>query len=505
MHRVWAIEEVASNILCFLDWPDQARMARVCRRLWGTAIPLIWEELYDVSVFKTFLDFEEDDPDDGNAIKDDLSVPSQHRSFLSDRLALHSQFIRKMEFDIDSKTYRIVEPLLGTPSFRESLIRLRSLELTVGLLNNTDDASIIFRAFYTPNLTHIRIVVDVVHHHVCAEPFRGLVQAVTASHLPALRSLGLQSNGGTRADPFYLEEALRAHQQLESVEIVTPDCNREVLEILKNLPVLRTLELRFSRHLTDESPLPSIGKGFPHLISLDVRTELTTIKQLLPSIESNQVEVLKMSIYHDESTQDHRMDTMLEGLSRFKELKEVELQLGIDIIWEDIEPVLACRGLTSFSLISTQLKWIPIDRAHLDGMVQAWPNLSDLAITHAYHRPSTGSPLIKLADLVHLTNTCPSLRSLRISFDARQDGQEDIFALVTTPTASISPSRCPLELLDVGVSITDFEDDDNTQLGQLFTSWWPTLLELKTARRSKRQWYPVIEFVRRAAGVTLSP
>lgn len=411
-----------------------------------------------------------------------------------------------MEFDINLEAYRIVELLSGTPSFRESLIRLSSLELTAGrLLNDTYDTTIIFRTFYTPNLTHIRILVDLAHHQVCAEPFRGLVQAITASHLPALRSLGLQSNGGTCADPFYLEEALRAHQQLEAVEIVTPDCTREVLEILKSLPVLRTLELRFWRQLTNESPSPAIGKGFPRLISLNTRTELTTMKQLLPSVESDQVELFKMSVYHDESTGDHRMDTMLECLSRFKELKEVELQLGIDIIWEDIEPVLACRGLTGFSLISTQLKWIPIGRAHLDGMVQAWPNLSHLAITHAYHRPSTGSPLIKLADLVHLTNTCPSLRSLRISFDARRDGQEDIFALVATPTASISPSRCPLELLDVGVSINDFEVDDDTQLAQLFTSWWPTLRELKAARRSKQHWYPVIEFVRRAAGVALSP
>lgn len=78
MHRIWAIEEVAATILCLLDWSDQARMARVCRKLWGTAIPLIWEELYDVSVFKPFLDFEEGDPGDCNAIKDDLSVRVIH-------------------------------------------------------------------------------------------------------------------------------------------------------------------------------------------------------------------------------------------------------------------------------------------------------------------------------------------------------------------------------------------------------------------------------------------
>ncbi|KIO24920.1 hypothetical protein M407DRAFT_25672 [Tulasnella calospora MUT 4182] len=138
-------------------------------------------------------------------------------------------------------------------------------------------------------------------------------------------------------------------------------------------------------------------------------------------------------------------------------------------------------------------------------MVQAWPYLSHLAVTHAYYQPITGTPLIKLADLIHVTNTRPSLRSLGISFDARRDGQEDVFALVTTPTQSIPVSRCPLELLDVGVSIKDFDEDAETRLGQLFTSWWPTLRELKKARKSRQTWYSVIEFVRSAAGVPSSP
>ncbi|KAG8944789.1 hypothetical protein FRC04_001527 [Tulasnella sp. 424] len=501
MHQIWAIEEVAAEILRLLLWSDRARMARVCRTLWATAIPLLWEKLYDISALQTFLELEEGDGCDSNRIQDDLSVPPQCKPLLSNRVALHAQFIRRMRLDVDSRAYRIVELLSRTP-FRESLTRLKSLELVVDFGSELYDTTILFRAFYTPTLTHIEFSVE---GGVPAEPCQGFVQAISASHLPALRSLRISVASELLADIFYLEEALRVHQQLEEVdvEIEAPDCPQEMLEILKNLPVLRTLGLRLWPYPPDSSSLtPSAlpGKGFPSLVSFDARIDVPTTKQLLASIGSDRVEVFKIWAYRNESSLEDRMEEMLEGLSRFKGLKEVELELEIDIIWEDIQPVLTCRGITRFFLISRQFNWIPIDRTHLDAMTQAWPKLTHLAVTHSFYRPHTGSPQIKLADLLHLTDSLPSIRELRISFDARRDGQEDIFGLAT------APSRGRLEWLDVGCSIKDRGPDAKAQLGQLFTSWWPTLQGLGTPRYYEPEsWDPVAEFVRSAAGVALSP
>ncbi|KIO24921.1 hypothetical protein M407DRAFT_244239, partial [Tulasnella calospora MUT 4182] len=60
MHRIWIIPEVTTAILWLLERPDQARMARVCRSLWYSAVPLVWEELYDIAPFETFLCITED-------------------------------------------------------------------------------------------------------------------------------------------------------------------------------------------------------------------------------------------------------------------------------------------------------------------------------------------------------------------------------------------------------------------------------------------------------------
>ncbi|KAG8944792.1 hypothetical protein FRC04_001530 [Tulasnella sp. 424] len=502
MHQVWAIEEVAAEILRLLLWSDQARMARVCRTLWATAIPLLWEKMYDISALQTFLELEEGDGCDPNHIQDDLSVPPQCKPLLSNRVALHAQLIRRVLLTVDLKAYRIVELLSRTP-FRESLTRLKSLELVVEFGSEYHDATILFRAFYTPTLTHIGIFDE---SGVPAEPCRGFVQAITASHLPALRSLAISVGSDPLADPSYLEEALRVHQQLEEVEvqIAAPDCTQEMLETLKNLPVLRALALRLLPYLPDWSSLTPpalLVKGFPSLVSFGARTDLPTMKQLLASIGSDRMEVLKISINRREASLEDRMDEMLEGLSRFKGLKEVELRLEIDIIWEDIQPVLACGGLTRFSLISHHSKWISINRTHLNAMTQAWPKLTHLAVTgtHSIYRPETGSPQIKLADLLHLTDSLPSVRSLHISFDARRDGQEDIFAFVT------APSRGRLERLDVGFSIKDDDLDANAQLGHLLTSWWPTLREVGIPPYCQQEsWNPVAQFVRSAAGVALS-
>ncbi|KAG8951158.1 hypothetical protein FRC00_007392 [Tulasnella sp. 408] len=481
-------------------------MARVCHGLWEMAIPLIWEELDDISAFTALLGITEDGLEGPDTPMENSSIPHCEEPVYN-RLASHARSIRKMELTLNSKACRILKLLSNMPSFNKNLVKLKSLDVAVDPLKETIDGAVLFRTFHTPIMTRISILVDSVSVQTPAEPLRSFVQAITTSHLPILQSLCIESAGSSSIDPFYLEEVLRAHQQLQEVEIITGDCTQEMLEILKDLPVLRDLRLRFWNHSAEESlpVLSMMEKGFPHLVRLEIRCALKVINQILGSIESGQIEAFKMSVPWADLNSDLRMGRMLERLWQFTELKEVELRLGITVVWEDIEPVLACRGLMRFSLISAQLEWIPIDGTHLDTMAQAWPHLLHLSVTHAYHQPMTGTPLIKLADLIHLTDTRPSLRSLCISFDARRDGQEDIFALVAAATETIPRSCCQLELLDVGVSLKDLAPDVETQLGQLFTSWWPTLRELKKARRSRQNWYPVMEFVRNAAGVPPSP
>ncbi|KAG8951157.1 hypothetical protein FRC00_007391, partial [Tulasnella sp. 408] len=402
----------------------------------------------------------------------------------------------------------ILKLLSNTPSFNENLVKHKSLDIVVELPKETIDGAVLFRTFHTPIMTRIGIAVDSVNVQTPAEPLRSFLQAITTSHLPILQSLYIgESPGSSSIDPSYLEEVLRAHQQLQKVEITTADCTQKMLEILKDLPVLRDLGLMFWNPSVEESlpVLSMMEKGFPHLVRLEIRCALKAINQVLGSIESGQMEAFKIRVPLPGFNSDPRMGRMLERLWQFTELKEVELRLGITVVWEDIQPVLACRDMTQFSLIAAQSEWIPIDGTHLDAMAQAWPHLSHLTVTHANYHNMTGTPLIKLADLIHLTNTRPSLRSLCISFDARRDGQENIFSLVTAPTETIPRSWCQLELLDVSVSLKDNVANTGTQLGQLFTSWWPTLRQLKQERRSRQNWYPVMEFVRNSAGVPSSP
>ncbi|KAG9043377.1 hypothetical protein FS837_009685 [Tulasnella sp. UAMH 9824] len=499
MHQTWTIPEVATAILRRLEWADLARMARVCHGLSEMAIPLIWDELYDISVFTALLGITEDGFEGPDIFMDNSSVP-QCEEPVYGRLAHHTRFIRKVDFALNSNACRILKFLSNTPSFNESLVKLKSLDIVLDLPKETIDGAVLFRTFYTPIMTRIGIAVN---FQTPAEHLRSFLQAITTSHLPSLQSLYIESTGRNSIDPFYLEDVLRAHQQLQEVDITTADCTQEMLEVLDDLPLLRDLSLRFWNHSVEESlPILSMmGKGFPHLVRLDICCALKIINQVLGSIESGQMEAFKMSVPWPGLNSDPRMGRMLERLWQFPELKEVELRLGITVVWEDIKPVLACRGLTRFSLIAGQVEWIPIDGTHLDAMAQAWPHLSELTLTHTTYHNMTGTPLIKLADLVHLTDTRPSLRSLCISFDARRNGQEEVFALVTAPTETIPRSWCQLELLDVGVSLKDSAPDAGTQLGKLFTSWWPTLRELKQERRSRQNWNRVMESVRIAAEV----
>ncbi|KIO33531.1 hypothetical protein M407DRAFT_231596 [Tulasnella calospora MUT 4182] len=297
MHRIWAIPEVATTVLRLLEWPDQAHMARVCRGLWEMAIPLIWEEIYDISVFTAFLGTTKDDSEGLDIFTDHSSVAPHGGEPVHDRLAFHARFVRTMEFTLDSKACQVVQLLSNTPSFNESLVKLKSLDIAADLRKDTIDGTILFRTFQTHIMTRIRISVNSVSPEIPAEPLRSFVQAIATSHLPVLQSFYIESVGSSSIDPFYLEEVLRAHQRLQEVEIITADCTPETLEILKNLPVLRDLRLRFWHYPAERSlPMsPTDGYGFRHLVRLDIRCDLKTIKQVLGSIESDQMEAFKMS------------------------------------------------------------------------------------------------------------------------------------------------------------------------------------------------------------------
>ncbi|KAG8897660.1 hypothetical protein FRC01_011236, partial [Tulasnella sp. 417] len=443
MHHIWAIIELTSAIARLLEQPDLARLARVCRDLWEAAVPLIWKELNDISVFRPLLKIAGDKWGGFDCPTDKLTAQPHYEGLSNNRLALHAKFVRRLKCVLDMTRYPVLKALLNAPSFNGSLVNLKSLEIILYPLDDTCDGVALFRTFYTPILTHLRITVNSISDQNRTEPLRGLIQAVTTWDLPALQNLGLLWRISTRVDPSPIEQVLRTHQQLRVVEIAMPECSQEIIETVKQLPALQTLKLNYWDG-PDEPFLPTsptMMRGFPRLISLDIRSNLSPIRHLLTLIESDQMRVFKMSASHVNTALDHRMDSMLECLTRFKGLKEVELHLGINIIWEDIEPVLACRGITRFSLISNLAHWIPVERTHLDAMVQAWPDLSCLELTNSYYPSSLGGPLIELADLLHITNIRPSIRTLRISFDAHRYGQEDVVALVPSPTESISPSR----------------------------------------------------------------
>ncbi|KAG9018116.1 hypothetical protein FRB90_012204 [Tulasnella sp. 427] len=442
-------------------------MARVSRILWETTIPLVWEKVEDALAFD-------------NLLKAGDRRPGGNGNSLGSS---------------------------SIPSFKENLVKLQSLEIVMGTLYyRTNSAIAIFPLFLAPSLTKLSILIEDLHPFKPEQPLQGLVEVVGTADLPLIRSLKLQSWGQQVLDSLALGKALRAHENLQTIETSFATYTQDTIELFKGLPMLQSLHTRLWGGARGDFPSSRsvIAKGFPRLTTLNICSGPAVLKQVLLSVKSDQMQVIKASIYPEDMAPGQRIElgTMLEGISTFTRLRQLELMPSFNLPWEVIEHTLACRNLTRFRLISTQMNWMAISRVHLDAMAEAWPCLTDLAMTYNVQPPGNGSPSIKLADLPHLTNKLPSLQTLNISFDARRAGQEEVFALLKKGQTRSSENR--LESLDIGMSPKDSNSETDAQLSSLFALWWPNLKEFRMTNGRMRAWVAVGERVLTANAATLN-
>lgn len=113
-----------------------------------------------------------------------------------------------MEFVLDARTHRVLKPLSNVFLLNKCTVKLKSLNVTVDLPKGACDGDTLFRTFYAPVLTRIRISVYSTNREAHTELLRGLLQAVTASKLPALQSLALLWHFGSNFDPISVEKVL---------------------------------------------------------------------------------------------------------------------------------------------------------------------------------------------------------------------------------------------------------------------------------------------------------
>ncbi|KAG8944807.1 hypothetical protein FRC04_001545 [Tulasnella sp. 424] len=508
MHRLWSVLEIATVIFKHLQRRDQARIIRVCRYFWEVAIPLVWEDLPDIWMLVELFLWDKGSTDLG-LIADQVgqtslllnqadkieqaSAAGPDKLVPTDRLSVHGKHTRTISLTLDPDKFHDLELFTYNDPFLLSLPRLRTLKVTIGDLDAPAGAELLHSALYLPTLTSIQLFPMHALDVGSCEPLMLLTQAVAKNDFDELESLTIEFPIKGEIDLECLVEAVRSHQKLKRVEFGTIHDTLQLQEALKELPLLQTLrlgELYFPS--SRKPPPPMVTTGFPSLLHLDLSATPTHLQRFLPSINSSYLETIDLEVFVAERYLSSRIGIALEELTRFTLLKEVKLLFEVGYAWEDVEPVLSCTRLTRFGLISREQSWIPINSSHLQAMKKAWPRLLDLTITN-FDRPTTGEPLIRLADLFDLTKDLASLQKLHISFDGRQHTQKQTFDALQNGGAK--PANTSLQLLDVGWSLKDSDSEACSNLGQQFVAWWPNLRGVQAPPGPKRRWQGVKDFV----------
>lgn len=122
---------------------------------------------------------------------------------------------------------------------------------------------------------------------------------------------------------------------------------------------------------------------------------------------------------------------------------------------------------------------IQIDDTFIERMARAWPRLQTLELNAEWRRYSEQPPLVTVPGLLPLTDHCPKLTSLAITFNSDVSAFEERVEAGERPAGGRSFDLNKTFKLGVGASVIDPENISN--LSSVLSDFCPGLMSVETA------------------------
>lgn len=378
---------------------------------------------------------------------------------------------------------------------------------------------------YLPNLTQIQLFMD----PSLGSPDPG--EVIKCISVPTLRELTIGSYTGKNSERILpkLAEALGGVQAslrslelsgmpLEGLEQLFEAQPRiRVLAIRAKIPELGAAwqaagtllpELQFLKFTTGD---PSQNKiilvdadqsRFPSLTEVELGLHAESLSDFLGCVSSPHLQSMRLGCTTGrvaESATSPVQCTAADHIHRFERLRTLQLHWWDRSPWDATTSLPLHLGLANLSIQGGGV-YTCLGNDAIKSISQAFPNLESLEIVEKHAAPGHGPPLITIRGLQPLIDSCPKLRILFVTVDARCGD---------TLNPWTSAVREALEELDFQRSWVKPEDVE--VIADLIFMLWPNLKRTKTAwgerardsAEQKQCWDSVWELVGAKVGRTL--
>lgn len=415
MHRLWTIPEIVSIICGSLSRRDCVRLAPLHSAIWDSVIHLIWAKVPGIYCLRALL------PDvyfySREALYGQIVLTEQQWT----RFDIHSKLIRELKMGAVGRDVDMLEILqkgwVQRPSGSSRSFIPAIQHLTVVLpnvcwaLNSTENWTLLFSdTLLSFNLT-FRATWE-------GDPSTNLIPCLDAlrTYSPHLQNMTLQVSGmPTLDDPCFqaVAKTIRALDKLNSLG----------LDFTPSLPSWFVDDVLSSGHLdriymgaviADEHQAePPTSRIIPHILTdVGLSGSPTSMADLLKAINPSKVRrvIVKDSVLEIWGSFTTLAETMLDALSRFPNLNQLELDFSIDSFNTLLPLQNQLQKLVSFSIgpSSSSTHWI--SRRTLPQLAALLPRIEEFRIVdHGLERGT-----VSLDTLQCFAISCPHLRKLRI-------------------------------------------------------------------------------------------
>ncbi|KAG8920398.1 hypothetical protein FRC01_000764 [Tulasnella sp. 417] len=457
MPNFWDIPELVQIVVLSLSKSDQASLAGVNRRLWPIAATEVWRSVPDSRYFFLLLP--------ADLCLWDTSLDSYPTSFRRqirasdfDRLILHSQFTKSLDYKVKTVTAGVPAEIWNHDALSRAFPHLESLHVSV--TRWATPRAIIISPFLRPTLRKLFFTVE-------TGQISSTLQIISQSRMLSLQELELNCLRGVEDIMESARQVILSQESLRRIKISSLGDVTALAHTANKLPYLARLDVgrlwSAPRSLSgrgDHEDAPD--QHFQSLVSLRVSGFPEGVKSFLNTISSNRITEITVEV--EVPWLESMGPGALLALHAFKAtLTNLEIEVRGDSTWNDLEPILGLGGLQKFSLTYITSTVSPqVTDTQLLQMTQAWPRLTSLHLSNF-----SKTPTITLLGLGYIASNSQKLRVLSVAFDG---------------TLPVDPSHLPADdppkeqnaMECVDVLHSRYNPGDELRITtSFFRRWWP--------------------------------
>ncbi|KAG8880617.1 hypothetical protein FRB97_000665 [Tulasnella sp. 331] len=419
MHAVFQTPELLHLVFKLLKKDDQVQFGCVCSSIWDVAIEHVWRDVPRLSCLLYLL---------GNA----LTTPKRGLIRLSRklvdsdwiRLKMYAPFVKSLGLGstynhdncpTDNATFspyvfdavmryshgKVILPNLGSLYLdrRGGAISTRIAQIIIGPALRVVDIRILSPG---PSLSVLP-----------TRPYDDILEVFTMLYTRCqdIEDLSLYVGRNPQYPGFCgsLASTIRTQKNLQCLSLHLPNVSTDLLQAIGQSKRLKEVALNCLRE-----SVPQVAHGPPlsTVERLDIQGEAVPCSAILQDISAATLTALRLVV-----STTHIDVAAFHLISQLSNLREINLCIHTQVLWEFFKPALSCSQLLEVDFMSTYIV-LDADGSRVEEMARSWPALRKLD----FGLVGRGGPQVTLMDLQCFATHCPRLNSLAIAVDVMPEG-----------------------------------------------------------------------------------